>query len=440
MKTTKSRLGFSRIAVALLATTTAFWFTESSVFGEQRQSSVIAANSLPFHRDPVWSSAGRFTGSLAVWGGRTVGSWLSFAVIAQTVESSPVALFTLSPEQPLLNQPFTVDASQSYDRPSAAEPISAYQWNWGDGSPDSTGVSVQHTFTTAGKFTITLTVSDTPPNTTTPPNKSTARKEVVIASPVTPIPPPTVGNRAPVASLEVSPLVGFIDDVFTFNAQGTTDPDVGATLSYRFIYGDGEQSAFTASATATHRYATAGTYSVRLTARDEFNASTDLTRSVRVLEQGADSAPIALIATGPRTGAAPLTLTFDGRLSYDPDGGPIAYLWTFSLDGEVVDTMTDSVATRVFEEIGTYTVVLEVTDVFGAVGLSDPETVLVTERGTPIEPPPPLPVPTPEPPPPSYEQRPDSTQICGVGMLMSVFGSLLGLSTMRGVRRKRTPA
>ncbi|MDO8630814.1 MAG: PKD domain-containing protein, partial [Phycisphaerales bacterium] len=359
-------------------------------------------------------------------------------VIAQTEESSPVALFTVTPEQPLLNQPFTVDASQSYDRPSAAAPISAYQWNWGDGSSDSTGVSVQHTYTKAGKFTITLTVSDTPPNATTPPNKSTAKKEVVIASPVIPPPPPTVGNRAPVASLVVAPAEGLVDDVFTFDASGTTDPDAGDTLSYRFVFGDGEQTAFTGSATATHRYATAGMYPVRLTVRDEFNASTDLTRSVRVVEQGEDRTPIALIAIGPRTGAAPLTLTFDGRLSYDPDGDPITYTWTFTLDGEVIDTLTDSMATRVFDEIGTYTVMLEVADAEGAVGFSDPETVFVTERGTPIEPPPPLPRPTPEPPPPSYLQRPP--QLCGVGMLMFVFGSLLGLSTMRGVRRKRTRA
>ncbi|MEK7711395.1 MAG: PKD domain-containing protein [Planctomycetota bacterium] len=270
-----------------------------------------------------------------------------------------------------------------------------------------------------------------------PPRTGSTTKIVVITPRATPPPPPTVDNRAPVASLVVTPLEGFVDDVFTFDAQLTTDPD-GDELSYQFVFGDGDQTAFGASATATHRYAVAGTYTIRLTARDELNASTDLTRSVRVLEQGEDRAPIALIAIGPRTGAAPLTLTFDGRLSYDPDGDPITYTWTFSLDGEVVDTLTDSMATRVFDEIGTYTVVLSVADADGAVGLSDPETVLVTERGTPIEPPPPLPRPTPEPPPPSHLQRP--TQICGVGMLMGVFGTLLGLSTMRGVRRGRTRA
>jgi len=381
---------------------------------------------------------------------------------------SPVALFDLSLTQQSPGGQFNVanvDASSSFDRPSAG-PISAYQWNWGDGSAHSSGVSARHTYTSAGQFTITLTVTagvcktgtprascstdaECPANNgpcvscatdlSSPPRTGSTTEIVVIESPVTPR-PPTDSNRAPVASLIVTPLEGFVDDVFTFNAQGTTDPDAGDTLSYRFVFGDGEQTAFTASATATHRYAAAGTYTIRLTARDDSNASTDLTRSVRVLELGENLAPIALIAIGPRTGAAPLTLTFDGRLSFDPDGGPITYLWTFLLEDEVVDTLTDSVATRVFDEIGTYTVVLEVTDLFGAVGLADPETVLVTERGTPVEPPPPQPVPIPEPPPPSHEQRPPSTQVCGVGMLMGVFGSLLGLSTMRGVRQKRTRA
>jgi PKD repeat protein len=38
--------------------------------------------------------------------------------------------------------------------------IASYAWSWGDGAPDSTGVSPTHTFAKAGVYTVTLTVTD----------------------------------------------------------------------------------------------------------------------------------------------------------------------------------------------------------------------------------------------------------------------------------------
>ena len=35
-----------------------------------------------------------------------------------------------------------------------------YNWNWGDGTPDTAGVNGSHTYATAGNRTVTLTVSD----------------------------------------------------------------------------------------------------------------------------------------------------------------------------------------------------------------------------------------------------------------------------------------
>ncbi len=361
-------------------------------------------------------------GGEAVWPGTTI----TVTAAGQT-DSNPRALFTISPEQPKLNEVFTADGSLSFDRPTGGL-IQSYDWDWGDGSAHSTGVTADHTYTRAGNYVITLTVADGE----TPPNKASTKKSVAISTGGGPSGGP---NRSPLATLVVNPLEGFVGDVFTYDARGSTDPD-GDDLTYRFLFGDGEQTAFGASATATHRYEQTGSFLVRLTVRDDQNASTDLTRSIRVLSPGDNRTPIALIATGPRTGAAPLTLTFDGRISYDPDEDPVTYTWTISLNGDVVDTLTGSVVTRLFDETGRYTVLLAVADPEGAVGFSEPETVVVTEPGTPVEPPPPQPRPTPEPPPSSHEQRP--TQVCGVGMIMSLFGSLLGLSAIRLVRRRQT--
>jgi PKD repeat protein len=51
----------------------------------------------------------------------------------------------------------TVDGSGSSDPDGT---IASYSWNWGDGSPDGSGVSASHLFTTDGSYTVTLTVTD----------------------------------------------------------------------------------------------------------------------------------------------------------------------------------------------------------------------------------------------------------------------------------------
>lgn len=349
------------------------------------------------------------------------GPWLAaqnatVALLAQT-ESAPVAIFTITPQQPLLGQPFQVDGSVSFDRPSNG-PISSYAWNWGDGTAAGNGVFVQHTYATASRYTITLTVADGE----NPPNTNSTTKTVVITS--TP-PPPDSGNRAPVASMIVTPAAGKVGDDFEFDASASTDPD-SDPLVYRFDFGDGKDTGFIADSVVTHAYANPGTYAVRLTVRDDANASSDFASTLQVTGPPADNqAPVALIAVGPRTGSAPVTLNFDGRLSYDPDGDPIAYQWSFTRDGESYAEQTGSVVNQLFSEPGSYSVVLEVTDSNDATGASAEQTITITPHGEEVEPPPPAPVPQPEPPPPSYLQRPNTA--CGMGLLMPMLACLMGL-------------
>ncbi len=51
----------------------------------------------------------------------------------------------------------TLDASNSVDPDGN---IVNYDWNFGDSTPTVTGQIVNHTYTTPGQFTITLTVTD----------------------------------------------------------------------------------------------------------------------------------------------------------------------------------------------------------------------------------------------------------------------------------------
>ncbi len=382
--------------------------------------------------DPIcvycWTGTSKENNCPLSWNGDDVCDCGCQFVDSDCPETQPEAIFTLTPEQPVIGVAFRVDASQSYDRPSAG-PITKYSWKWGDNTPDTTGVSVQHTYALAGRFTITLTVSDS----ATPPNTDTATKTVTIAATV----PPTGGiNHAPTASLVISPAQGSINDEFTFDASGSKDAD-SDPLAYRFNFGDGNETEFVSEKIVTHEYDKAGSYVVRLTVRDDQNASVDITSSVSVLGlDGGNSPPVALIGTGPRTGSAPVTLNFDGRISYDPDGDPLIYEWTVTLGELAYDVQTGSVVNQLFDQPGSYSVVLKVTDIEGASSSSNAETVTVTEAGTPVEPPPPAPIPEPEPPPPSYTQRPPS-RTCGIGILMPMLACLMGLVGRRRFGRSR---
>ena len=70
----------------------------------------------------------------------------------------PNAVIT-SPLDPKVGITASFSAANSSD-PYPDGSISSYSWNWGDSTPESSGVSPMHTFAKAGTYTVTLTVTD----------------------------------------------------------------------------------------------------------------------------------------------------------------------------------------------------------------------------------------------------------------------------------------
>jgi len=68
----------------------------------------------------------------------------------------PIVNFTYMPENPIVNQTVTFDASTSYDPDGT---IVSYEWDFGDGMTAS-GEVVTHAYSFAGKYTVTLTITD----------------------------------------------------------------------------------------------------------------------------------------------------------------------------------------------------------------------------------------------------------------------------------------
>lgn len=67
------------------------------------------------------------------------------------------------------------------------------------------------------------------------------------------------------------------------------DPDPGDTVQYRFVFGDGTSTAWTASGDASHSYAAAGRYTLQVQARDPHGAIS--TRATRVTVQAVPAGP-----------------------------------------------------------------------------------------------------------------------------------------------------
>ena len=99
----------------------------------------------------------------------------------------------------------------------------------------------------------------------------------------------------------------------------------------------------------------------------------------RIRYFSANRPPVAVATASPTTGAAPLTVNFDGGGSSDPDGDILGYAWDLDGDG----AYDDSTATRptwTYTADGSYAVKLRVTD---PGGLSGTATVTVAVGNTP---------------------------------------------------------
>jgi hypothetical protein len=130
----------------------------------------------------------------------------------------PIASFTASPASGIAPVEVTFDASPSSDPDGL---IVRYDWDFGDGAAGA-GITVKHTYTTSGAFTVNLTVTDDKGATNIISNVL-----ITVAEP----------NEAPVASFTATPFSGQAPLEVTFDASGSSDPD-GTIVTYEWDFGD----------------------------------------------------------------------------------------------------------------------------------------------------------------------------------------------------------
>lgn len=84
--------------------------------------------------------------------------------------------------------------------------------------------------------------------------------------------------------------------------------------------------------------------------------------------------PVASFTTTPSTGTAPLTVQFDGSASSDPGGSVATYNWNFG-DGLAG---TGAMIGHVYQQVGTFTITLTVTDNLGATSTTTRDVTVAT--------------------------------------------------------------
>jgi glucose/arabinose dehydrogenase/PKD repeat protein len=98
----------------------------------------------------------------------------------------------------------------------------------------------------------------------------------------------------------------------------------------------------------------------------------------RITFTAANQPPTAIATATPTSGPVPLTVSFDGTGSSDPEGRPLTYSWDLNGDGTFGDA-TGSTASYTYTAAGVYHPSLRVTDDQGA---SDTTSVTVTAGNT----------------------------------------------------------
>lgn len=285
----------------------------------------------PSHR---WNAVGKYTVTLTVTddGGLTDTASIVLDVVP-CPNMRPIAVAN-GPYAGLAGQPRTLDSTGSRDVDGT---IVAYAWDFGDGTQGA-GASPTHAWTTAGTYTVTLTVKDDDGAT------DSATTTALISRP--PNPRPTANPGGPYTGMQGQPVV--------LDGSASSDPD-GTIVSYQWSFGDGRVAI---GPTPSHTWAAAGTYTVTLRVTDDGGLSDTATTTARIESPPLPNIPPFADAGGPYTAQAGRSLTLDGTGSRDADGRIVSYDWSFG-DGA---TGRGATPRHTWVAAGTYTVTLTVTD------------------------------------------------------------------------------
>jgi PKD repeat protein len=274
----------------------------------------------------------------------------AITVAVEAANVIPAAAYTGTPNPATVGAPLSFDGSASTD--ADGDPLT-YSWDFGDGSPASSGVTTAHVYTAAGTYNATLTVNDGNGGT-----NALVQPIVIAAAPPPANGPPSASFTAPPSALEATSV--------SFNASASSDPE-GAALTYTWNFGDGTPIVTTSNPTTAHTFANSGTHVVTLTVSDGPDGSSPAARPMSIV-----NAPPIVNAGADATRQSGQTFTLHGSFSDVAGDGPWMVQITWG-DGSPATVLTRSAtgaftATHPCTVRGPSTVVVTVTDKDGGTG------------------------------------------------------------------------
>ena len=304
----------------------------------------------------TYTEAGTFNVTLTVTDDAGATNSVSTTVVVVAADNqSPVA----NPGGPYNG---TVGVAVQFNGSGSSDPdgtIASYNWDFGNGTT-GTGATPSTTYTEAGTFNVTLTVTDNAGAT-----NSVSTTVVVVAA----------ANQSPLAN-PGGPYNGTVGIAVQFNGSASSDPD-GTIASYSWDFGNGTTGV---GVTPSVTYTESGTFNVTLTVTDNAGATNSASTTVVIGAVVVNQQPVA-DSGGPYSGRVGVAVQFDGSASSDPDGTIVSYSWDFG-NGE---TGTGATPSNTYTEEGTFDVTLTVTDNVGATNSVDTTVeIVVSDNQLPI--------------------------------------------------------
>ncbi len=223
----------------------------------------------------------------------------------------------------------------SFTDESSGSP-NAWQWNFGDSSDILTEYNPTHTYTKAGTYTVTETVTNEA-------GKDTETKTNYITV-TAPLQTPDADFSASVTSGEAPLTVSF------------TDESSGSPNAWQWNFGD--SSDILTKYNPTHIFTKAGTYTVTETVTNEAGKDAETKTNYITVTAPPDTPTVAVpvpdFSASVTSGEAPLTVTFTDEST----GSPTAWKWNFG-DGSTIIGGTTSAyknPTHTYEKAGIYEV------------------------------------------------------------------------------------